>query len=72
MLKFFNVKFVKNLSGLIMKNDILQEIYKEFKPNTKAEWQEKATIDLKGKALESLNWKLMMLLHKLLIIPLKM
>jgi len=41
-----------------MKNDILEEIYKDFQPNTKAEWEEKATIDLKGKPLESLNWKL--------------
>ena len=41
-----------------MKNNILEEIYAEFTPNTKTEWQEKATIDLKGTPLENIEWKL--------------
>jgi methylmalonyl-CoA mutase len=34
----------------------MSELFKEFPFPTKADWLEKATIDLKGKPLEGLNW----------------
>ena len=36
----------------------MNELFKEFNTSTKSEWLEKVTKDLKGKAIDTLNWKL--------------
>lgn len=39
-----------------MAQDILKEILNEFKPHSKADWEAQASKDLKGVALDKLNW----------------
>ena len=42
-----------------MAQDILDQIFKSFDPNSKADWEQQALKDLKGSELNSLNWKIM-------------
>jgi len=41
-----------------MAEDILKEIFQNFKENSKAEWIQQATEDLKDKSISDIDWKL--------------